>query len=403
MPIRTPESLLCSHCQHRRAAETCAGCKLQICAPCARTWWTCERPVARAFKLGIWRRLIDVDPTGSLGIVWIKWRASYQLVDLRGLRYLQSPRPVSPGRLCQNGQILVTDTRTVHAIDGGQWMTPGGIVLGDAQRGALSISEDGATARLLCLYDSRTGRVIDIHYQPYGPISYDRQRRYRASCKHGQIDICITEIATGELRTIAVSVRDLLSAVYYDPEHSLLIAGSWGKLFVFSEHNSSFGPSRQVPLPDTDVHWLACCGRRVVALCTRSRSAYLAVVEINESGSPGKVRELAIPDPGLESVRKPVIALSPNGESVAVGLRDRTVALCPVGTASTPIMYLSGHTDSVSLLTFTSDGQLLISADDDSRVIMRPRLDSGYATQIVHLPLGPLAPLADVVADPDDA
>jgi hypothetical protein len=45
----------------------------------------------------------------------------------------------------------------------------------------------------------------------------------------------------------------------------------------------------------------------------------------------------------------------------------------------------SEHTDTISLVRFAGDDHVLISADDDNRVVLRPRTPTGYARPLIAI------------------
>lgn len=389
MSIRTPESLLCGHCQSELATATCVGCKLQICTACTHAWHLCERPVAVEFALDAGGQLIAIDPDGTLGLVEHRrrrHRTKYRLIDLRTGRETDLPFPAPAGHLRDSGQLVAAQSTPVTALGHGRWRTPGGLVLDDSHRGALNFSERKPTARILCQYDVHNGHAREIHYQPAGPMSYDRRRRYRVSCRSTQTDVCITDLATGTLRIMATAPRDVITSVAYDPDTGLLVAGCWGQIYLFTERNHTFGPPRHITIADSDIRWLASARRRVVASCHRGRLDSLAVVDIPDRGPPGRVRTVPVPTPGLTDSRSPCIDVSPDGCHLALALRDHSVAMLqlPAPMPDQPdrapwswrLTTLHGHDSALRLLSFTRDGALLISADDDGRIIIRPHLEN---------------------------
>jgi len=79
------------------------------------------------------------------------------------------------------------------------------------------------------------------------------------------------------------------------------------------------------------------------------------------------------------------LAFNPEGDTLAVGRFDGSVALWSFGEeafSDEPSVVFSGHSDVVCGLDFSSDGSLLASAGDDSRVLVRD-VDTGIVSVTV--------------------
>lgn len=383
MSIRTPEAILCAHCKRETVAHTCVGCQLQICDICAAAWWTCDRPIAREFKLGIWKRLDDVDPTGRLGIVSSVMGISTRLFDLAGIRYVDGVG-VSSGVLRADGDVLSTGTSSLERVDGG-WSTLFGLRLTDEHEGAIMMHVNPPVVRVLMRHQLGLPYPDHVHIAPPGAESFDRQRRYRVSPRVSDTGLCVVDADTGTLRFVELPRQRVLTAVDYDPDEGILVAGSWESLLVFIERDGEFHQARRVHIPGADVNWIATANRRVAALIKRNRSEFLTGVMIDRDGGHGLPAEQSIPKPGLAGRLRSLIALRPDGSQVAMALGSREVALC--GFEGERAIRFDGHTDSIRLVAFRDSGALMLTADDDSRVIVRPASGAGYASNRVTVSL----------------
>lgn len=72
-------------------------------------------------------------------------------------------------------------------------------------------------------------------------------------------------------------------------------------------------------------------------------------------------------------------AISPDGRFVALARQQNRVAVHDLDGDTAHV--LGEHTDSICHLAFADDGAL-ISADDDNRVIIRPRLADRFAALV---------------------
>lgn len=64
--LRAPGRVVCAHCKREPARDDCATCGMARCDGCSQP---CPRPVVREIRLGMGRRLRDIDPTGRYGLV----------------------------------------------------------------------------------------------------------------------------------------------------------------------------------------------------------------------------------------------------------------------------------------------------------------------------------------------
>src|SRR5262249_44526526 len=74
--------------------------------------------------------------------------------------------------------------------------------------------------------------------------------------------------------------------------------------------------------------------------------------------------------------------LSRHGRSPALALHPR-LAVHELGTDNRT--FFDDHTDRINLVRFVGDDHMLVSADTDNRVILRPRTPLGYGVPLVEI------------------
>lgn len=352
--MRGPADLPCSHCKQLGAPLTCGICKHQICERCVDPL-TCSEPVGRILTLGRGARMRAVDPRGHHALVTQPLRG-LMLLDLVGRRWIGEvsiPLHVEPSHveLTDDGRVLYREQQDGRA--GTIRLAPVSLI--DARTGAMLWRDhvDGPSPALLGVTPRQkyvwytTGLIRGTNVRVVSPPSI------------------VGDISPLEGKPVRAATID---------EHlDLLATGCSGHLAVHRIVNG-FEPWLRGTTPDR-IAWLAFAVGGLVAIVQ-----HLGGIRI-------EVRELV---PDLEPVHSRTFegelggaAVSRDGThlAVAVGralhvydLRDRTLGTHAV---------FDEHSGRIRCIAFASD-HVLISGDDDRRIIMRPRdADGRYTRELV--------------------
>lgn len=374
MVARGPGAVGCAHCTKLGGIVACAVCKHLVCEACAADWATCDQPSGRIVRLGLSGRLIDLDPSGRYGLANF-WRGPLRLVDLRALRWIPEPdmpktyprwrevgpRMTSDGRLVTPRYVIVDDTVVSRWLEVRR--------LGDEL--GVGKLEDIPTP----LRHSRVTATHDWYYyvtdaervaivSPRAPVDLPET----AAPVHF-LPIRVPDLVLRELDPLP---RKVLQAVHVDAARALIATASWGEIIVHRITSETLEPERYVKTTG-DVAWVALGG------------PYLAARVKGGADGGITVRRLDDAQVVLRVEGGPVAALSRDGRYLAVGHADSRVVVHAIN-AQTAVTF-DEHTAEVSFVAFVGDDHLLVTADDDNRVIVRPRTPTGYATALLETEL----------------
>jgi hypothetical protein len=378
MVARGPGAVGCAHCTKLGAVVACGVCKHLVCEACANDWSTCDQPWGRMFRLGNTARLVDVDPTARLALV-SRWLGPMRYVDLRALRWVEDgevpplvrgrdlrPRLTSDGRMLQHAWVF-----------GSEYTPP--------YRG-LAVS---AVAPKRTHLETRTPEPAR------GTGMSLRDDRYWYVTATEQVAIVRTAAATlpGNATTVAVGPidavarlevasydplpRKVIQCAFIDDARDLLVAASWGEIIVHRIVGDKLDQTCYLKTSG-DVVWVAIAGPYLAAHVKGGPERGITVWKLDA--------RLAITGVALRVEDKVAIAaLSRDGRYLVVGLTDDLVRLHGLDDGS--VTTFDEHTDDVSYVGFLGDDQLLVTADDDNRVIIRPRTSGGYAQALMETTL----------------
>jgi hypothetical protein len=324
-------------------------------------------------RLGLTARVRDVDPLGRIALV-SHWRRPLRLFDLRRLAWidLELPRRLwlfarrYPPRLSGDGRLFYAE------ID-----VAGGDTLFSAVR-----------AREL-----RTGQIqLIAHHTPFGSTGvsatndrywYATETQHVAITNNGQR----SAVTLDHVWLVEPLPRKVIHAVHVDGERDLIAAGSWSEVVL---HRIVDGKLERVGYTKTEaqgeVRWLAVAGRWLVAAIREittpeamgiARGDVIEVRRIGDDLSIGPVEERYVAAAGLSAA-----ALSRDGRHLALAL-GRGLTVYELGTAYNTLF--DEHTDQINYLRFAAEDHVLISADTDNRIVMRPRTPSGYARPLISI------------------
>ncbi|MBL9016778.1 MAG: hypothetical protein JNL83_21505 [Myxococcales bacterium] len=357
MVARGPGAVGCAHCRELGADKSCAVCTHLVCERCAADWATCSEPSGRTFRIGrVSGSLIDVDPTGRYGLVKRRWR-QLRLVDLRSLAWLERDLP-SHGwgnlvpRVTSDGRVLRPEFDSVASNNGpifsgiGEWRPDGGHRYTDVPQPMRATGMSAAEDWYWYVTDTELVALALLgdgasHCEVYEPLP-----------------------------------RKVVQAVWFDPIRQLLASGTWGEIAIHRVVSDRLVLAGRVKTTG-DTLSLQLGGGFLMA---RVRGGDLRGVTVWKLHDDFSVGPIAARFEHLECE-----ALARDGRYVAVGMAGGSVIVQSLLTAEQT--ELRGHTDDVTYLGFAGAEQLLVTADDDHRVIVRPRTRTGYATALLPVDL----------------
>ena len=368
MVARGPGAVGCAHCTKLGAEVACGVCKHLVCPACANDWSTCDQPWGRVFRLGMTARLVDVDPSAKLGLV-SRWHGSMRYVDLRALRWIDGedvPRLVRGHdlrpRLTSDGRMFQHD-----------WNSAFGNEYQPLYRG-IAVSSSVAMRTHVA-----TGMPEPVRCA--GMSLRDNRYWYVTSSESVAIVRTVGRIdaaASLEVTEYQPLPRKVVQAAFFDDGRELLVSASWGEVMVHRIVGEKLEPACYVKTTG-DVLWVAIAGPYLAANVKQGPGRGITVWKLDAN--------LAIVSVVLRIVDNVgIAALSRDGRYLAVGLTTELVLLHGLDDGS--VTTFDDHTDDVSFVGLVGDALLLVTADDDNRVILRPRMATGYASALMETELG---------------
>ena len=364
MVARGPGAVGCAHCTKLGAVVACAVCKHLVCDACAADWSTCDEPSGRMFQLGRGRTLIDVDPGGRFGLVE-HWPRQAALVDLRALRWIDEPNlpvlragDITP-RLTAGNRLIYADVRVVDAPYTSLVMSSLPVI------GKLELSDLPNPVRCTGVslvgdryfYVTDTEQIAVVSPRPADPILL------------GQFP------STAMFMTVTFEPlpKKVVQAAHVDGARDLLATGTWGEITLHRIVDSKLVLVGHVPTTG-DTVWVAVAGACLAAIVKGGAQRGLTVWRL---GSDDSIRDVA-----LHLDRKVhAAALSRDGRFLAAAVEHDDIVVHDLVDGSS--VTFDEHTDDVTLVRFAGPDQLLVTADKDHRVVVRPRSPSGYARVVM--------------------
>jgi hypothetical protein len=181
--------------------------------------------------------------------------------------------------------------------------------------------------------------------------------------------------------------RKVVHAAYIDGARRLLASGSWCELAL--HHLSERGELEALwhgqPEATGDVRWIALAGPWLAyAVVTVGGGVQVEIRRfVDRDRDPLTTKPLVGPIVHHHA-GAPLRAASISGDGHFLALAlDRGVLVHELGTDH--VARFDEHTDRVNLVRFAGDDHLLITADTDNRVILRPRTAAGYSLPLIAL------------------
>jgi hypothetical protein len=366
---RGPGDVGCAHCTKLGATQTCQVCTHLVCDVCAADWTTCSEPAGREIRLGTTARVRDVDPNGRFAIVshWVK---GPRLFDLRHLKWA-GDLPISraafaymrdyPPRLTSTGMVAYAEVRLngdETTFWGVRWRTLAGGVdevvdIEGMQRCSMMSTSDQLA------YVSQSEKVIVM------------------TPKLGEMPHATTALLprafTGptfgvSTRTYDPMPRKVIHAMHLT--NDILVTASWRELVNDRIVDDKLERLARIDTGiDANIEWVTLAGS-VLAYFIRG------IVEVRRVDAAYNVLDVFARHRGDFTCG----ALSVDGRYLALGIGDRVLLHDLERDEQTTY---EEHSDNVSFVKFAADGHMLITADDDNRVVLRPRTATDYARAVI--------------------
>lgn len=362
---RGADAIGCAHCEATVGHNECRICGRIVCDACFADWTTCAAPSGREVRLGMTARLRAVDPDGRYGLV-TAFRHPWRALDLRQLRWIDTEVELALDHadvyLTADGRMLQTEAGAFYlgSLQTSRW---------DAYQPERSV----LTARVMAsgwislVTSADTVDLVDLNALEPAPFL----RHILLSNQYADAPAISLTPFPGRVVQSAAAVPE--------SDAFVVASGTWQEIAIHRIRGELRERTAHIKT-DGDVRWIAIAGSTVAAVVVGARSGTLTTWRIDDRGELG--HRVDRDDHG-----EPVIAasLSRDGRYLAAALSDRSVAVHAVVESTTQVF--TEHTDAVSLIRFVGDDHLLVTADDDNRVILRPRTEVGYAEVVMPVEL----------------
>lgn len=369
MVARGPGDVGCAHCTKIGANQTCQVCTHLVCDACAADWTTCSEPAGREIRLGMSARVKDVDPNGRFAIVSHALKAP-RLFDLRHLTWV-GELPISrtafaymhgyPPRLTSAGMVahaevrLSGDERTFWGV---RWRSLAGGIDELIDSEAIQRCSMMSTSDQLA-YVSMSEKVI-VMTPKLGEMPH-------------ATNIMLPRAFSGPTFGVTTRVYDPMPRKVIHAMHltnDILVTTTWREIAIDRIVDGNLERLTRLDTGlDANIQWVALAGN-VLAYFVRG-DVELRRVDASYGASAVFARHRCNFNCG---------ALSVDGRYLALGAGDRVLLHDLERDEQTTY---EEHSDDVSFVKFAADDHMLITADDDNRVVLRPRIEAGYARAII--------------------
>ncbi len=366
MVARGPGDVGCAHCTKIGARQTCQVCTHLVCDACAADWTTCSEPAGREIRLGMTARVRDVDPNGRFAIVSHALKGP-RLFDLRQLRWMGSlpltrqelmicdPRLTSTALVAHADGALASETSRFLGV---RWRSIDELIdyivtAEGMQRNAMMSSTDKYA------YVSQSEKVI-VMTPKLGELSHATNVMLPRAFSGPTFGV--------STRTYDPMPRKVIHAMHLT--NDILVTTTWREIAIDRIVDDNLERLTRLDTGlDANIEWISLAGD-VLAYFARG-VVELRRVDPTYAASAVFARHRCAFNCG---------ALSVDGRYLALGIGDRV--LLHDLERDEQITY-EEHSDDVSFVKFAADDHMLITADDDNRVVLRPRTANGYARPII--------------------
>jgi WD40 repeat protein len=366
-----------------------------VCESCGADWTTCPEPTGREVRLGRTARLRDVEPGGRIGLV-TKWFGSMRAFDLRRLRWVdemlrpddvvlpalpESMSLVAPGTI---NPVNTTPRRTElpaqRRVRAGQILerlSPTGEVYCARYRAAGD--DTGSFFEFLDRRSLVTGvwTQIATSHEPLTSTGMTKDGHYYYVSAEQRVVVVAPDTT---VRTFEPLPRRVVQACHVNMETKILASAGWGEVVLHEIDGDAINRTGGVRTSGNctwvkfEEPWLAACVE-----------GELIVWHVAENLSVGRKQF-------LHTVGGPVYAadLSRDGRYLAFAAK-RKVILHDLDQDL--VVEYDDHTDDICLVRFVGLDQMLVTADEDNRVVLRPRTPEGYVRSVIDIAI-PDKPIA---------
>lgn len=369
----------CAHCTVIGADRSCQVCTRLVCESCGADWTTCPEPSGREVRLGRTARLRDVDPSGRIGLV-TRWAGPMRLFDVRRLRWVTAELPRQ--RSIKDDQIL-------------ERLTPTGELYWNLY---LYGSDEAATFRALQKQSLATGELTSIpgaEPDAHAAMTSDGHYYFVSSTQ-----LVVVVAPDGTVRTFEPMPRRVVHACFLDIDREVLVSATWGEILVHRVLGDTLVPITRIGV-EGNVSWVSLEEPWLVACVGGVVRVWRVGANYGKDASPGDIQFALGRGVHQQIVGDPLrmASQSRDGRYLAMAV-DRKIVLHDLEQGVST--ELEGHTDDICLVRFVGVDQLLVTADEDNRVILRPRTPAGYVRTLIEIDV-PDEPIAlDLATDLTD-
>jgi hypothetical protein len=366
---RGPGDVGCAHCTKLGANQTCQVCTHLVCDACAADWTTCSEPAGRVIRLGMSARIKDVDPNGRFAIVSHALKAP-RVFDLRHLTWV-GELPISrtafaymhgyPPRLTSTGMVVHAEVRL-----NGDEMTFWGVRWRSLAGGVNELVDSEGMQR--CSMISTSNQLAYVTMSEKVIVMTPRLGELPPST-----NVLLPRAYSGPTFGVSAQTYDPMPRKVIHAMHlsnDILVTTTWREIAIDRIVGDKLERLTRLDTGvDANIQWIALAGN-VLAYFARG-VVELRRVDASYTASSVFARHRCDFNSG---------ALSVDGRYLALGVGDR-VLLHDVELDEQTTY--EDHSDDVSFVKFAADDHMLITADDDNRVVLRPRTATGYARAII--------------------
>jgi hypothetical protein len=352
---------------------------LQVCDGCAADWTTCNEQAARVVRLGMGWRVRDVDPKGHFALVSRALKIP-RIVDLRQLRWL-GQAPLMFSTMAKYPPRLTSDQLLVHADL--TWVGNDTVFVGLRYRGMLGgppdmplENVDGPLGGNTCVsaVGDKYAHVTDSQRVIVAEHSREAVPTSQAASVIGHHAFGHDPLFRTRVESYEPLPRKVISAIHIDGERDRLASATWREVAIDRMVEGRIERLDHLDTGiDANITFLALTGRWLAY----GASSKLEVRAVSDAG---RIGEVAVRHGGYINA----MAVSRDGAYLAIGSGDTLVVY---DLDRDRRAQFEEHSDRINYVRFAADDHVMISADTDNRVVLRPRTADGYAKPAVDVKL----------------
>ena len=353
-------AVLCAHCRKPGGRGMCTSCELSVCRPCAADHTTCHVPCARELRLGIGARLRRVDSSGRYGLVSHLFRRP-RLVDLCKFTLAALPRRVRRNRHLHP---ILTASR--------QLVTP------EYRQTTNGLSAIGISVLSL---DDETQHVI--HTKGSQPLAMRMCRNDRiVSVTRYDETVALYDLRSKQSTIVRPMGAEVIQDVELDSTDMVMACSTYGRIDLDRVGTHGLENITSLYVANTDIPWLALSRHVLTYIARTSRTEHQIVVQhLHSTSLPAGKSTFVYPSNNTHRapLQRPIAASMTNdAQFLAIALANQELSV--INLRSGQQQSLSGHRDTITLVAFSTEGNQLVSADNDGRVIVRPYANGEFVS-----------------------